>query len=271
MKIGELAKATGTSVENIRFYEREALLPAPRRTENNYRFYGEEHIERLGAVAACPMLEPVDGRLQLCGAAVGEAGDAKVAVLAGEPFGLDAHQLDMRTPDGELQQRRRAGASHGQADRAACRSAHVLERRVDIGRIDRRVVDLHDHVAGTQPGALGGRAGHAPHHADAVLGGADLHADARVRTAGGDLHVLELVVAQEGGVRVERFGHAADGGEHQLMGTDRIDVIGLYALHHAGKQLRILHRHRGVGQRRPCLLVAVGQHAAGKRQRHTKQ
>jgi Cd(II)/Pb(II)-responsive transcriptional regulator len=57
MKIGELAKATGTSVENIRFYEREVLLPAPRRTENNYRFYGDEHIERLTFIRHCRSLD----------------------------------------------------------------------------------------------------------------------------------------------------------------------------------------------------------------------
>ena len=30
MRIGELAEATGTPVETIRFYEREGLLPRPR-------------------------------------------------------------------------------------------------------------------------------------------------------------------------------------------------------------------------------------------------
>lgn len=57
MKIGELAKATGTSVENIRFYERQTLLPAPQRAENNYRSYGEEHIERLTFIRHCRSLD----------------------------------------------------------------------------------------------------------------------------------------------------------------------------------------------------------------------
>ena len=34
MKIGELAKVTGSLVENIRFYEREGLLPLAERTES---------------------------------------------------------------------------------------------------------------------------------------------------------------------------------------------------------------------------------------------
>lgn len=63
MKIGELAKATGTSVENIRFYEREALLPAPMRSENNYRSYGEEHIERLTFIRHCRSLDMALGEI----------------------------------------------------------------------------------------------------------------------------------------------------------------------------------------------------------------
>lgn len=37
MKIGDLGRATGTSVETIRFYEAERLLPAPARNSANYR------------------------------------------------------------------------------------------------------------------------------------------------------------------------------------------------------------------------------------------
>ena len=47
MRIGELARLTGTPPENIRFYEREGLLPAPERSRNNYRRYGPAHVEGL--------------------------------------------------------------------------------------------------------------------------------------------------------------------------------------------------------------------------------
>ena len=47
MRIGELARLTGTPPENIRFYEREGLLQAPERPRNNYRRYGPAHVERL--------------------------------------------------------------------------------------------------------------------------------------------------------------------------------------------------------------------------------
>lgn len=48
--IGELARATGTKVETIRYYERVGLLPVPARTEGNYRSYGPAEIARLSFV-----------------------------------------------------------------------------------------------------------------------------------------------------------------------------------------------------------------------------
>lgn len=57
MKIGELAKATGTQVETVRYYEREGLLPTPLRTEGNYRIYGASHIERLSFIRHCRSLD----------------------------------------------------------------------------------------------------------------------------------------------------------------------------------------------------------------------
>ena len=50
MKIGELARATGTNIETIRYYERIGLLPKPLRTDGNYRDYSPEHVERLSFV-----------------------------------------------------------------------------------------------------------------------------------------------------------------------------------------------------------------------------
>ena len=47
MRIGELARLTGTSAETIRYYEKEGLLPPPARTGANYRSYGVEHRQRL--------------------------------------------------------------------------------------------------------------------------------------------------------------------------------------------------------------------------------
>lgn len=50
LSIGALAKATGTKVETIRYYEGIGVLPKPPRTGGNYRSYGEGHLRRLGFV-----------------------------------------------------------------------------------------------------------------------------------------------------------------------------------------------------------------------------
>lgn len=57
MKIGELAKMAQCTTETIRFYEKIGLLFPAFRNENNYRFYGEKHIERLKFVRNCRALE----------------------------------------------------------------------------------------------------------------------------------------------------------------------------------------------------------------------
>lgn len=50
MLIGELSKASGTSVHTIRFYEKTGLLKGKRNaksTSNNYLHYDDEVVERL--------------------------------------------------------------------------------------------------------------------------------------------------------------------------------------------------------------------------------
>jgi Cu(I)-responsive transcriptional regulator len=50
LSIGALAKATGTKVETVRWYERVGLLPPPARTPGNYRSYGRAHLDRLSFI-----------------------------------------------------------------------------------------------------------------------------------------------------------------------------------------------------------------------------
>lgn len=47
ISIGQLAASSGVGKETIRFYEREALLPAPQRTASNYRRYPPDAAARL--------------------------------------------------------------------------------------------------------------------------------------------------------------------------------------------------------------------------------
>src|SRR5262249_8441912 len=50
MQIGIVAKKVGLSVDAIRFYERNGLLPRAPRTEGGFRRYGENDVETLAFV-----------------------------------------------------------------------------------------------------------------------------------------------------------------------------------------------------------------------------
>ena len=47
MRIGELAKASGTTTKTLRYYEDAGLLPAPERTAGGYRDYTPDVLPRL--------------------------------------------------------------------------------------------------------------------------------------------------------------------------------------------------------------------------------
>lgn len=50
MRIGELARHTGTTTKTLRFYEDEGLLPEPDRTRSGYRDYSTATIDRVAFI-----------------------------------------------------------------------------------------------------------------------------------------------------------------------------------------------------------------------------
>ncbi len=50
LRIGEVAKAAGLSVEAVRYYEQRGLLDKPARNESGYREYPTNTIARLGFI-----------------------------------------------------------------------------------------------------------------------------------------------------------------------------------------------------------------------------
>src|SRR5215469_3646302 len=50
MQIGIVAKKIGLSVDAIRFYERNGLLPRPPRTDGGFRRYEDSDVETLGFI-----------------------------------------------------------------------------------------------------------------------------------------------------------------------------------------------------------------------------
>jgi DNA-binding transcriptional MerR regulator len=73
MRIGEIAKRAGVTVDTVRFYERVGVLPAPARTESGYRDYEPETVERI----------LLTRELQGIGFTLGDAVDALAAHDAG--------------------------------------------------------------------------------------------------------------------------------------------------------------------------------------------
>ena len=44
LRTGQVAKAAGVNIQTLRFYEREGLLPPPKRTASGYRQYGDDAV-----------------------------------------------------------------------------------------------------------------------------------------------------------------------------------------------------------------------------------
>ncbi|BFU60875.1 MULTISPECIES: MerR family transcriptional regulator [Rodentibacter] len=56
MKINELSLRTGVNLETIRYYEKQGILPEPKRAANGYRYYDEESVAQLNFVKNCRAL-----------------------------------------------------------------------------------------------------------------------------------------------------------------------------------------------------------------------
>lgn len=56
-RIGDLAREAEVPVETIRYYEREGLVPPPRRSSGNYRLYDDTHRQRLTFIRQCRLLD----------------------------------------------------------------------------------------------------------------------------------------------------------------------------------------------------------------------
>lgn len=120
MRIGELAQASGTPVETIRFYEREGLLPSPGRTEGNYRIYAGAHAERLAFIRQCRSLDMTldEVRVLLRFKDMPNADCGEVNELLDEHVGHVAQRIrELRVLEKELRTlRSQCAAPHAAAD-----------------------------------------------------------------------------------------------------------------------------------------------------------
>lgn len=146
MRIADLAASTGTVVETIRFYEREGLIPAARRADNNYRVYGAAHAERLAFIRQCHNLDmPLDeirSLLRLRDAPSGDCGE--VNSLLDAHIGHVAQRIrELRSLEKELK-----------ALRARCAAPHAIEDCGSLNGLDSAATGAvaaapHRHIRGT--------------------------------------------------------------------------------------------------------------------------
>lgn len=145
MRIGNLAEATGTPVETIRFYEREGLLPAAQRSDNNYRMYTAAHADRLAFIRHCRnldmALDEIRSLLRLRDAPPKDCGE--VNSLLDEHIGHVAQRIrELRALENDLK-----------ALRARCSSPHAIEECGILNQLDSVAepgpkVATHRHIRG---------------------------------------------------------------------------------------------------------------------------
>jgi MerR family copper efflux transcriptional regulator len=107
MQIGTVAKRIGLSVDTIRFYERNALLPRPPRTQGGFRQYAETDVETLAFIRRVQglgfKLSEIRGLLNLRGsrmqpcAPVRRRLEEKLADVCGKLADLQKLEHELRT------------------------------------------------------------------------------------------------------------------------------------------------------------------------------
>ena len=154
MRIGDLSESTGTAVETIRFYEREGLIPAAQRADNNYRVYTAAHAEQLAFIRHCRALDiPLADVRRLLGfleAPGNDCGDIDQLIEA-QLARVRARLQSMQALERQLAElRRRCDARHVTAE------CGILHELVDAGLLQlqgRRIVvpDIHRLQQATAP------------------------------------------------------------------------------------------------------------------------
>lgn len=121
MNIGQLARQTGVPIDTVRYYERQQLLPAARRSPAGYRIFDQDAVRRLRFIRRAKTLgftlEEIAGLLSLSSRRDQDMSDVRSAAAA--------RLADVEQRLRELQRMRSAlaqliDACPGHGDLAAC-------------------------------------------------------------------------------------------------------------------------------------------------------
>lgn len=97
-RIGDAARLSGVPPANIRYYEKEGLLPDQVRADNSYRLYSDEEVHRLRFVRLCRAMDMSLGEVRtLLALDAGSTIDGHAACAT-----LDEHLDHVRTRLAEL-------------------------------------------------------------------------------------------------------------------------------------------------------------------------
>ncbi|WP_016697620.1 MerR family transcriptional regulator [Actinoalloteichus spitiensis] len=141
LTIGEVSRRTGLSIDTLRFYEREKLLPAPERSATGRRIFREVDVEWIG----------VCRRLRDSGMPLARIAEYAALVRAGA--GNEQQRLDLLRQH-EAHVREQMAALHDALDVISFKVATytaALERGVADGLFvsdrvdDDRLGGIHDH------------------------------------------------------------------------------------------------------------------------------
>jgi Cd(II)/Pb(II)-responsive transcriptional regulator len=146
MKIGELSTASSTPIETIRFYEREGLLPAPARSEGNFRLYEGQHLERLQFIRYCRgldmSLDEVRVLLRVKDDAADDCGDVN-ALLDGHIRHVSTRIKELRLLEQQLKElRQRCCAVQGAGE------CGILQGMVSAAKVTAPVPTKREHLRG---------------------------------------------------------------------------------------------------------------------------
>lgn len=119
LRIGELAEQLELPVETIRYYEREGLMPPPRRTDGNYRVYDAPLVDRLTFIRNCRALDMTLNEIR----ELLRLRDAPEQDCTGVNDVLDAHIKHVTERIAELRRLK----TQLQDLRDRCRQAHTVE------------------------------------------------------------------------------------------------------------------------------------------------
>jgi MerR family mercuric resistance operon transcriptional regulator len=124
-KRGELAKKAMVSIETLRYYEQNELLPKPRRTAKNYRIYSDDSLKRIRFIKRAQQLgfslKEIKALISLRTDPRADCGDVKKITLS------KVNELDSKIKELKLMKKSLVKLESECPDRGPIKNCRMLE------------------------------------------------------------------------------------------------------------------------------------------------